>query len=253
MDSCSPYLSLNGDGGYPGVPVYNGTLSLGWGTVSANTSSTGWNANTRYTGRAYTYASFAAKMPTSGVTTTPDTIDSDGYFSLSGTPDSNGYKWFKATGNLTINGEGNINNQKVILFVPGNLTINNRVRLRKGEGFFAVFVGGEISISPEVIYQSQPAPKSNSQPGLEGMFFADGNIRTGTRSTATPVNDDQLFVRGALVSKSGILLQRDLDPARSGTGNNTTPSEFVEYAPDLVFNFPTALSREGVVWEEVAP
>ncbi|MBI4028942.1 MAG: hypothetical protein HY376_01095 [Candidatus Blackburnbacteria bacterium] len=56
-----------------------------------------------------------------------------------------------------------------------------------------------------------------------------------------------------VLGHQSVALERNLDKAQIGTGNNTTPSEFVEYAPNLILNFPPQLLRDKPVWEEVAP
>jgi len=135
-----------------------------------------------------------------------------------------------------------LGNRRLVLFVTGNLTVNNRITLDDGRGFFAAIVKGNINIDPGVSHPNQPS--------LEGMFLADGTINTGTKR---PSADDRLYVRGALVGWSGVALQRDLDPTKTSGANNLAPAEFVEYAPDLVLTFPRELLREGLVFREVAP
>lgn len=237
--SCQEYLSLPGDGGYEGVAVYaTGTPNFGHGTVSSR----GWIANTRYTGQPYSYSYFANRMPSTATKINDAQVGGD---FINTAASSSGYGWLFRDGNLEITSASNLGDKRAVLFVNGNLTIKNRITVNKGKGFFAAFVSGDISIDPTVADPNQPA--------LEGIFFANRNIGTGTKSTTTPVADDRLYVRGALVALGNILLQRDLDPARSGTGNNITPAEFIEYAPDLILNFPPELLRDGVSWEEVAP
>ena len=63
------------------------------------------------------------------------------------------------------------------------------------------------------------------------------------------MNDNLLYVRGALIGWGGINFQRNL----GDTDNENYPGEKIEYAPDLLFTFPRELFREGIVWKEIAP
>ncbi|MBI4028950.1 MAG: hypothetical protein HY376_01135, partial [Candidatus Blackburnbacteria bacterium] len=248
---CDEYLSLVGDGGFPGVPIYNSVTApnFGYGSVS----SLGWLANSATSISTQNYGYFAAKMPSGAYEITDGAITSSGFFSSNGTADIRGYKWFKREGDLTLDANVNLNNGKVVLFVNGNATIKQKITINgggKASGFFALIASGNINIDPGLTYQSQPAPKNGSKPALEGIFLANGQVKTGT---SNPSNDSQLYVRGVLAGLSSVTLERDLDRARTSAGNNVTPSEFVEYAPDIILNLPPELMRDNPVWEEVAP
>ena len=234
--SCSPYLDLIGDGGFPGVPMYGGSnLNLGYGQVSQ----TGWVANSRYSGDLYKYAYFLKKLPATA-TNISGSIAGSSLVSQSG---SSSYNWFYSNGNLTITGDTSIGTKKIVLFVNGTLTIQGKVNLTKGSGFFATIAAGDINIDPGVANASSPA--------IEGVYVADGIIRTGTNSSSP---DSKLIIRGSLVAWNSIILQRDLDPPPRLIGTNeTNPAELVEYAPDLMLNFPKELLRDNPVWEEIAP
>lgn len=238
LPDCDPKFDLDGTGGYPGVCAYGGTTAnFGSGTVSSK----GWLANSGYAGRRYDYA-FFEKLTPDGAFQTPITESEVTGGDLISGFQSGGYIWRYRNGNLTINGTTNLGIRKVILLVDGNLTINGRITLDDGTGFFATFVSGNIAVDPTVSHPNQPA--------IEGVFMADGTISTGTRITSS---DDRLYIRGMLAAWGGINLQRDLDPTKASGANNTSAAEFIEYAPDLVFSFPRELARRGIVWREIAP
>ena len=248
---CDESLSLIGSGGFPGVPIYNSSTApnFGYGRVS----SLGWMANSGTTVVTQNYAYFAARMPAGGYEVADGAIAYSGYFSSNGTADPRGYKWFKREGDLTLDANFNLNNGKAVLFVNGNVIIKQKITINGGgaaTGFFALIASGNINIDPGVTYQAQPAPRNNAQPALEGIFLANGQIKTGT---ANPSNDSQLYVRGVLAGLQSVALERNLDRAQTSTGNNTTPAEFVEYAPDIILNLPPELLRDNPIWEEVAP
>ncbi|MBI3289799.1 hypothetical protein HYZ78_00200 [Candidatus Microgenomates bacterium] len=123
------------------------------------------------------------------------------------------------------------------MFVTGNLTIQGRINLNDGDGFFMTIVGGNINVDDGVSHPNQPA--------LEGAYFAGGNFATGTGGSA---NDDQLYIRGSVAASGSINLQRDL-----GDDNQTKPGEFIEFAPDLIFTYPRELGEGNFIWHEIAP
>jgi hypothetical protein len=77
---------------------------------------------------------------------------------------------------------------------------------------------------------------------LTGIFTANGSFSTGSDG-----DDEQLEVTGS-VAASAVNLQRDLVG-----GNATGPAELFTYSPELVINYPPALSERHLVWREVAP
>jgi hypothetical protein len=151
----------------------------------------------------------------------------------------NGYYWLYTQNDLSISSL-NIGSNKVVIFTDGNVTINGNITLG-GQGFFAIFARGNITISTSVGTQL-----GSRNPSLEGIFFAQGNINTGASTSP-------LIVRGSLVGLGRIDLNRNLDPQMQTGANNIQPAEYVEFAPDLILNFPPDLLRSGLMWEEVAP
>jgi hypothetical protein len=231
--SCQPYLSLEGEGGYPGVPSYSGVANFGDGDVS----SVGWLAQTA-TGykRTYNYAFFEKLIPSDvPLNEISDSTVNGGYF-VSGGSSYKGYVWYHYSGPLDLTINSNINlpgDRKVILLVEdANLNIQGRINLNKGRGFFLAIVEKNIYIDPSVAHPSQIE--------LEGVFFSEGAFYTGAAS-------DQLHIRGAVAALGGIVLQRNL------SNNSQTPAELFEYAPDLILTFPRELTKKRIKWKERAP
>ncbi|KKP31500.1 MAG: hypothetical protein UR21_C0009G0081 [Candidatus Woesebacteria bacterium GW2011_GWC2_31_9] len=212
---------LDGSGGFPGVPTYSGSLSVGIGTISSKL----WNANTSTTqGKLFDYLYFNSLIPSDVIPTvaTNASLRSTGFTKY-------GYEWFKSDGSLTIEIDSNINfaGRKVILLVDGYLTIRSNINLTDGVGFFGTFVNGNINLNPAVTQ-------------LEGIYLADGIFNTNTGSNA-------LWVRGSVASYGGITLGRDL------VNNDGNPAELFEYGPDQVMLFPSKLAFRRTKWVEVAP
>lgn len=235
--TCTPVFNIAGSGGFPGVPAYGGSTSdFGSGLVST----TGWLANTGYTGRRFDYAYFARRIPSDAVEITSSSVDGASLVSQASTT---GLTVFTRTGDLTLTGNMDVGDKDIAVFVSGNLTINGTSALNDGSGFLAFFVGGNIAIDPSVT-------QAGGGYALEGIYLSDGSVDTGTNS---PSADSPLRIRGMVVAWSGVALRRDLDPGRTTGANNQTPAEYVEFAPDLVLTFPPTLLREGILWREVAP
>lgn len=170
--NASSFFNTNGAGGFPGVPVYGGSLTLGMGGLS----STLWNANTTTTeGRIFDYSYFENLIPSDFVS--PTTYDN--------------YIWTKINSTYTLPAT-NFGSTKNILFVNGDLTISGNVSLDDNSGFFAVFVSGNITIDPSVT-------------SIEGVYVTNGVFSTG-------VGTSQLKIRGSVASygTNGINLQRNL-------------------------------------------
>jgi hypothetical protein len=220
---------LNGTGGFPGNTTYGASTTL----TKANVSTKGWLGNLAYKGKTYnsTYFNNLASA-TVNFNSLPAVIGQSDFDT--GTISSDGYYYYKASGNLTVNSKITINgNRKIVLFVlGGNLIVNNNINITNhGSGFFMAVVSGNINISPSVASASGPA--------LEGIYEADGVIDTGSGANVLPI-------RGTLVGWSGVSFNRNL-------ANNTPPAETVEYDPMLTLLFPRTLIQDNVSWQEVLP
>lgn len=232
-------FDIAGDGvnQYPGVPAYTESTNL----TATNVSATGWLAQSSTTNpRSYEYDFFANQIPqTVTVKDISGSSSIDSAVLTSGTP-SDGYLWYKyaGTGDATIDsasGTIDIGTNKVILFIEAkNLTINSRINLTKGQGFFMIIANGGITINSGI--------GGSGTADLEGIYLASGKILTNTTGTT----DVPLWVRGAMASYGGLSLDRNL-------ADNANPAEFFEYAPDQIMLFPKALSTRKINWKEVAP
>lgn len=254
---CTPQFELVGPGGFPGIPAYTTTSSFSSGTVSTK----GWLAKSGYSGKRYDYAYFrslanssgrAIDLRTAGKGSLSGDILTLGNNDLSDLAGSDQANFVVFDGRLVLaDGSGimNLERKKLVLLAGGDVLIQSRLNLSDGEGFFGLFSGGSIIIDPAV------KSENPNQYGLKGVFLADGAINTGTNNPVpgSGTADSQLYIRGMLAAWQGVQLQRDLDPARSTGANNDKPAEFIEYAPDLVLNFPKELLRQGSVWREIAP
>jgi len=241
LPGCNPLFGLEGLGGYPGVPVYGGsTASFGEGDVSSK----GWLANAQSLfSKIYDYDYFS-RLVRPDVTLTEIESDSvnGGFFTSGGTP-KRGYVWYHfdgdTFGDLTINSNINMPGDRkvVVLIENADLNIDDKINVVNGTGFIMFIVGkndsgdkGNIDIIDDIPGQDE----------IEGVFFAEGEFRTGAGS-------NPLYVRGMVAAYGGIVLERDLED------NSDDPAEVFEFAPDFILNFPRDLTFKRLRWKEVAP
>lgn len=232
-----PYFSLESSG-QPGIVSANGSATFSPGTVS----STGWFVGDPpatysyddYVNKKYNYAYFRNKPipnPNSlAENPTQPVLNSLG--SASGS-----YYEVGGTGNLNVpyNAPWSVgNNRKIVIFVPGNLTIKRNIRLGGTNSFIAFFVGGNITITSDV-YDNNPTTAV-----LEGVYLANGTISTG-------VTDRRLLARGIFVAHGGFQLQRDNRP------QSNDPAEKFLYDPNILMKIPPELWSADFIWQEVAP
>jgi len=119
-----------------------------------------------------------------------------------------------------------------VLFVNGNLTIDGRINITPGAGFFMAIASGNILINPGIT--------NGANPELEGVFVTDQNFQTVADSI-------RLKVRGMVAAYGRVVLGRNLPD------NSTLPAESFEYAPDLLFKIPQSLQLKRTRWKEVSP
>lgn len=217
------YLIEDGDTELPGLAVYGTTLNVG----SGSTSTKDWNANTSVTSpRVFNYDYFMDQVPSDVVFNSIDKLQTG-----AGSTKSYGYEWYNVTGDLTIDYLVNLASRKVVLFVSGDLNLNNEVWLADGLGFFATFVNGSINIAGSITRVNIPT--------FEGIYLTDETFSTG-------VGTSKLWLRGSVIAHQGFNLQRDL-------ADDANPSEIFEYGPDLIVRFPSVLAYKRSKWVEVNP
>jgi hypothetical protein len=238
--SCKPYFGRSGGGGFAGVPLYANSFSYEYGAISD--SGANWSAQSSYViAKPYDFNYFKTKVPVTFGSSDHSEISSgsinNSYLTNSSYGASaQGYAWFHRSGSLSIDGNVDLGSRKVIILVEGGtLTINGRITLTQGSGFFMAIATGDISISCSV---DHPNP---NVPSITGILFTEGNLRTNSCTS-------QLWIKGAVAAYSGVLLNRNLYDA-----NNTTPAEVFEYSPELIALFPKAFATTNLNWTEVAP
>lgn len=231
--ACVNQIIKNGNSSAPGIAISgsSGTIDSGTGVVS----STNWAAKSALTGRTPDYDSFVSLIPTSITPSDPGATCGGGTFNSSGATTGDGYYWYRHNGSVNITSDLTLDpGRKVILFVDGNLTISGKITYNPANSFFMPIVKGNITVSPTVT-------TATGTPTLTGIFYCGGQFSSGAGTG--PLN-----ILGSVVAVGGVSLERDL-----GDANHTESSENFSISPDLILNYPGALSFKRPVWKEIAP
>lgn len=127
----------------------------------------------------------------------------------------------------------NLGTTKVVIIADKKVIINGNITFDEANGgLFVVLAGGNIEIDSAV---GGPA----TSPSLQGIYFAQGTVKTGTGA------GKQLRIDGTVVGIGGVTLERDLASAE--------PGEIFNYRPKMMLNLPKTLLKQNNVWQEVAP
>lgn len=203
------YISLRGDGGSPGVVSHGGSLSFGDGDVSEDR----WQANTTYHEDEVGFDYLMNRL----------NVDTSKTLPAQDIPNGNGT--YYSAGSVNLNGR-NVNNDKVIIFINGDVTVISDIRVGNS-GFFALIAKGNITFDDAVTE-------------AQGFYLADG--------TLTVAEGGDLFEgQGSFIGWGGVSLKRDL-----GAGNIDPASTFL-FRPDLLVNAPKEFLFTPFVFQEVAP
>ena len=236
--NCAPVLVKPGSGGYPGVASYRSSYDFSAGTGQGSASAIGWLAQSGYITQTYSYEFFANLIPKDTVFNPLSSSSvSSSELSSGATVSSDGFFWYKHSGDLTINSTLTMpSNRKVVLLVEGgNLNLGGNVLVNNSNSLFFAVVGktdggqrGNISLS-------------TTTNRVEGLYLTEGSFQTG-------ISGQQLNVRGSIAALNGMFLQRDL-----GANNSNTPSHVFTFEPIFMFVFPKSLSQYEIRWQEVSP
>ena len=139
------------------------------------------------------------------------------------------------TPNYTINQPWNILSGTYVVFVEGNLAINNTLTVAPG-AFLAFVVQGDITVS-DTIGAAPPAATAQ----IQGIFITDGTFDTGT------ANDKQLKIEGSIIA-ADFRFGRNFSPAT----NALYPTEHFSIRPDFWVNAPREFLDKNLDWQEVA-
>lgn len=169
------------------------------------------------------------------------------------------------TGDQTINQNNNLfvqNGERVVIFVDGNLTIENnpfvsgqKITTVNQGGFLGIFVSGDIIIEPNVgtaLDTGNPAnitPVTLSNTHLNGVFFSDGTL---TIEGDTSYPNYKFIGAGTFIGKTSVTLGRQTNDDTKIHNSYQALESFI-YRPDLLVNWPNELKSSIINWREVAP
>ena len=164
-------------------------------------------------------------------------------------PVNSGAEAYFHDGDLTINTASwdIASGESLVILVDGNVTISSPIQVANG-GFLMIVASGNITIDGNLGFDD-PTETAGI---VEGVYVADGQFIVATLGAG--VGDKRFNGEGTFVGWNGINLQRDYD---DGSGrriyNNTSPTEFFTYRPDLLVNAPDSIKRPRYSWRELNP
>jgi len=179
--------------------------------------------------------------------------------------DTDNTKILSRTGNLTINPPAagiNIGaGQKVIVFVNGNLTINDTGTTNRklfnvhSTAYLAFIVSGSITFSRDIGYTIGESNYTSYafEPNVTGVFVANRIIIASDASSTTP---EKKFVgEGTFVawgSGTAFEFNRDFNDGSIGKRfHNGGPTELFRYRPAYLEYTPKVMEAPGLLWQEV--
>ena len=145
------------------------------------------------------------------------------------------------------------NNEKIVVFVKGNLNLidsdpsdadNIAISVPTNKkAFIAFIVKGDVNIDAKLGYSDPTKDPLTNDANVQGVFIADGSINVLGYSDAPYNNDDEADLKfigeGTFVGWTGINLTRDFDDNDVGIEDNlTNPAEVFMYRPEFVINAP---------------
>lgn len=116
----------------------------------------------------------------------------------------------------------NLGSRKMLIFVDGNVNINNNLTVDANDGFLAIIARGNINIRGDIgnappatfPYQYDIVNDPSRTPQIRAILYAGGNINTGDTA-------NQLEIDGSLTAMGTLNLQR--------TSKGPYPAEFIDY------------------------
>ncbi|MCL4382978.1 MAG: hypothetical protein M1575_03875 [Patescibacteria group bacterium] len=257
---CCPYLSL-GTANTAGVVSTGGNFTGNVETKNLFSNPNNWKvkdaATENFTGfggnqTKYDYVRFSAKLQNC-VTEDKENFFNPGHFKdLGKDPGGNCYKFSPGGAGTSYRGNTRTvaSDQKIIILVDGDITFNPLIKVTPG-GFFALISSGNITFDTGIGSSTPLNPASSAASQMQGIYIADGSIDTSV--STNQFLGGGMFIADANLDGTGSLnFNRNLDSG--GTNyNNSYPSEYFEYRPDFLVNFPVNFGFNRLTWQEVAP
>jgi len=242
---------LDGAGGYPGIVSYgsNFNFSSGNGTGSTLVSPPyNWIAHDTSATICTTdwYQYFANKFGLSSLAV--DYNNPSSQLTYNNFRINNHVPVYRVQGNMQTQANWNVQNgDNTVIFVSGDLTINNNITIN-GRGFLAFIVNGSITVASSV---GNPVA-GNTNPNIQGLYITSSQPGANfITSPTTNAGNARLILKGIFIAHD-FTLQRDLNQAVGGA-NLSTPAEQFIYDPMLLFTMPPEFEDIHVKWQEVAP
>ncbi|MQC26901.1 MAG: hypothetical protein DWG76_05585 [Chloroflexi bacterium] len=168
--------------------------------------------------------------------------------------------WYSGDLTLTEANPWNLTDtEKIIVFVDGNLTIDDTVSGENrittvatgGDAFLMFIASGDITITSRVGYSDiYTNPAAANIANVEGVFIADGLLTIA----GVPGTTDRKFIgAGTFVGWSGVALERNFDDGDSPELNSNAATEAFVFRPDFIVNSPKKIKSAQMTWREIEP
>jgi hypothetical protein len=147
---------------------------------------------------------------------------------------------YYASGDTTIASTWNVaSNEELVIFVNGNLTINQEIHVATG-GFLAFIVKGKVTFANTIGHNTFTLTTAN----VEGVYISDQQIVI----QGGLAGGDRKFVgEGSFIGWGGVTLGRTY---ANKSDNDTQPTELFRYRPDLMINVPERMKKPLYGWQE---
>lgn len=117
-----------------------------------------------------------------------------------------------------------------VVFVDGDLTIDDNNSLLNPGDYLLLIVNGKVDIAQNVT-------------NVEGIIISDGDV------TTLGENNTPLLINGMIYSGGSVLFQRNFDVTHHAL-NNTLPATAIKYNPNLIFNMPSQIFKVLSDWRQ---
>ncbi|HSW90341.1 MAG TPA: hypothetical protein VLH19_05750 [Patescibacteria group bacterium] len=159
----------------------------------------------------------------------------------------NGKTAYYHKGDLTVGTDWTLTgSESIVVFVDGSLRISAQTVMPQG-AFLAFIVSGNIIVNPAVGTNNYASTTGQ----VQGVYLADGTLQVASAGAG---GTDLKFVgEGVFAACSGISLPRDFARGGNSAQNNTHPTNFFIYRPDVMLSAPDRMKVPAVNWQQVAP
>lgn len=157
-------------------------------------------------------------------------------------------------GNLTIDDQDDDNNNRIISVLPGDFLafiVSGDIIIRQSVGYTTETTGNYLQTAFALPFEINSEPAEN--PNIEGVFVANRSLVV--ESNNDPISPDKKFIgAGTFVGWTNVHLNRTFEDGLFGSAwHSHNPTETFIYRPDLLVNMPDEMKSYLQEWREIDP